>query len=595
MILQSLHDYYQRKSDLPREGFEEKEIPFIIELDRNGVAVQIEDTRTQNGKKKRAKHYRIPQGAKKSVNVAANLLWGNAEYVFGLPDSKKLGEQQSKGKELEYEARLKEMRGAFIQEIASLPPPCQTDPGIQAVLKFCEQPNFTDLSRFSETWKDLQGSNQNITFRLQGDTDLVCQRRVVIEAVSKFVTAAADSGFCLITGDSDEVERLHPTIKGVWGAQTSGANIVSFNLPAFNSWGKEQGANAPVGKHSAFAYTTALNSLLSKDSKQRLQVGDASTIFWADMPSLLEDQFADIFSEPPKDDPDRNARAIKSLYEAPRVGVAPVKDNQTRFFVLGLGPNAARIAIRFWHTGTVAELAKTIQQHFDDLELIRPEFDKPYLSVFRLLLASAVQGKSENIPPSLGAEVMNAVLTGNPYPATLLNGVIRRIRAEQSKRDERTGKIVQNVTHARAALVKACLNRQRRFSKMAEKEVTVSLDSTNYNSGYRLGRLFAVLEKTQEEANPGINSTIRERFYGSASATPVTVFPTLMKLKNHHLAKLENPGRKVNLERLVGEIVGELKDFPAHLSLADQGRFAIGYYHQRQAFFSKNTATQQGE
>ncbi len=595
MILQSLHDYYQRKSDLPREGFEEKEIPFIIELDRNGVAVQIEDTRTQNGKKKRAKHYRIPQGAKKSVNVAANLLWGNAEYVFGLPDSKKLGEQQSKGKELEYEARLKEMRGAFIEEIASLPPPCQTDPGIQAVLKFCEQPNFTDLSRFSEIWKDLQGSNQNITFRLQGDTDLVCQRRVVIEAVSKFVTAAADSGFCLITGDSDEVERLHPTIKGVWGAQTSGANIVSFNLPAFNSWGKEQGANAPVGKHSAFAYTTALNSLLSKDSKQRLQVGDASTIFWADMPSPLEDQFADIFSEPPKDDPDRNARAIKSLYEAPRVGVAPVKDNQTRFFVLGLGPNAARIAIRFWHTGTVAELAKTIQQHFDDLELIRPEFDKPYLSVFRLLLASAVQGKSENIPPSLGAEVMNAVLTGNPYPATLLNGVIRRIRAEQSKRDERTGKIVQNVTHARAALVKACLNRQRRFSKMAEKEVTVSLDSTNYNSGYRLGRLFAVLEKTQEEANPGINSTIRERFYGSASATPVTVFPTLMKLKNHHLAKLENPGRKVNLERLVGEIVGELKDFPAHLSLADQGRFAIGYYHQRQAFFSKNTATQQGE
>ncbi len=595
MILQSLHDYYQRKSDLPREGFEEKEIPFIIELDRNGIAVQIEDTRTQNGKKKRAKHYRIPQGAKKSVNVAANLLWGNAEYVLGLPDSKKLGEQQSKGKELEYEARLKEMRGAFIQEIASLPPPCQTDPGIQAVLKFCEQPNFTDLSRFSETWKDLQGSNQNITFRLQGDTDLVCQRQVVIEAVSKFVTAAADNGFCLITGDSDEVERLHPTIKGVWGAQTSGANIVSFNLPAFNSWGKEQGANAPVGKHSAFAYTTALNSLLSKDSKQRLQVGDASTIFWADMPSLLEDQFADIFSEPPKDDPDRNARAIKSLYEAPRVGVAPVKDNQTRFFVLGLGPNAARIAIRFWHTGTVAELAKTIQQHFDDLELIRPEFDKPYLSVFRLLLASAVQGKSENIPPGLGAEVMNAVLTGNPYPATLLNGVIRRIRAEQSKRDERTGKIVQNVTHARAALVKACLNRQRRFSKMAEKEVTVSLDSTNYNSGYRLGRLFAVLEKTQEEANPGINSTIRERFYGSASATPVTVFPTLMKLKNHHLAKLENPGRKVNLERLVGEIVGELKDFPAHLSLADQGRFAIGYYHQRQAFFSKNTATQQGE
>jgi len=592
MILQSLHDYYQRKPDLPREGFEEKEIPFIIEIDRNGVAAQIEDTRTQDGKRKRAKQYRIPQGAKKSVNVAANLLWGNAEYVLGLPDSKKLGEQKGKGKELEYQARLKEMRGAFIKEIASLPPPCQTDPGIQAVLKFCEQSDFTDLARFGETWKDVQASNQSITFRLQGDTGLVCQRQAVIEAVSKSVTKEAANGFCLITGDSDEVERLHPAIKGVWGAQTSGANIISFNLSAFNSWGKEQGANAPVGKHSAFAYTTALNSLLSKDSRQRLQIGDASTVFWADKPSPLEDQFADIFSDPPKDDPDRNARAIKALYEAPRQGVAPIKDNQTRFFVLGLGPNAARIAIRFWHVGTVAELAKTIQQHFDDLEIIKPEFEKPYLSVFRLLVSSAVQGKSENIPPNLGGELIQAVLTGNPYPATLLQGVIRRVRAEQSKREERSGKTIQNVTHARAALIKACLNRQRRFAKIAEKEVTVSLDSTNCNSGYRLGRLFAVLEKTQEEANPGINSTIRERYYGSASATPVTAFPTLMKLKNHHLAKLENAGRKVNLERLIGEIMEEVKDFPAHLSLADQGRFAIGYYHQRQAFFSKTTAIQ---
>ena len=119
----------------------------------------------------------------------------------------------------------------------------------------------------------------------------------------------------------------------------------------------------------------------------------------------------------------------------------------------------------------------------------------------------------------------------------------------------------------------------------------MALDVTNTNPGYRLGRLFAVLEKIQEEASPGINATIRDRFYGSASGTPVAAFPHLMKLKNHHLAKLENRGRAVNLEKIVGEIMDGLDDFPTHLSLQDQGRFAVGYYHQRQDFFKKNETT----
>jgi CRISPR-associated protein Csd1 len=583
MILQSLYNYYQRKPDLPREGFEWKEIPFVIEVNKNGSVVQVEDTRTPEGKKKRAKQYRIPQGAKKSVNVAANLLWGNAEYVLGLPDSKKLAERKSKGKEPEYRKRLKEMHTDFIKSIKSLPRPCQVDAGVQAVLKFCERTDLSDLARFGDVWNELQANNPNITFRLQGDTELVCQRQAVIDAVSKATAKETPDGVCLITGNPDEVERLHPAIKGVWGAQSSGANVVSFNLPAFNSWGKEQGANAPIGKQSAFAYTTALNHLLGKDSRQRLQVGDASTVFWADKPSPLEDQFADIFAEPPKDDPDRNARALKALYESPREGVAPVKDHQTRFFVLGLGPNAARIAIRFWHVGTVAELAKTIQQHFDDLEIVRPPFEKPHLSVFRLLLATAVQSKSENIPPNLGGDVMRSIMECLPYPDTLLQGAIRRVRAGR------------DVTYPQAAILKACLNRQARSEQTLEKEITVSLDHSNTNSGYRLGRLFAVLEKIQEEANPGINATIRERFYGAASSTPVTVFSNLMKLKNHHLAKLENPGRKVNLERLISEIIDGVSDFPSHLNLADQGRFAIGYYHQRQALFSKSTEAKQGD
>lgn len=240
MILQSLYSYYQRKRDLPREGFEEKEIPFIIgKSTRTAQWFQIEDTRTQE-EKKRAKQYRIPQGAKKSVNVAANLLWGNAEYVLGLPDSKKLAERMSKGKELEYRDRLKEMRTAFIKEIESLPPPCQIDPGIRAVLKFCEHTDFTAFERFGEVWREVKASNLNMTFRLQGNPELVCHHRAITEAVSRSAEKEVSDGMCLITGDADEIERLHPAIKGVWGAQTSGANIISFNLPAFNSWGKNK-------------------------------------------------------------------------------------------------------------------------------------------------------------------------------------------------------------------------------------------------------------------------------------------------------------------------------------------------------------------
>ena len=586
MILQSLYNYYQRKPDLPREGFEWKEIPFVIELNKNGSVVQIEDTRTTDGKKKRAKSYLVPQAVKKASNIASNVLWGNAEYVAGLPDEKKLADRTSKGKEGDYRERLKEMQAAFIEAIKDLPEEAQADDGVRAVLKFIDHFRATDLKRYEEAWKEISSINPNMTFRLQGDTELVCQRAAVVHGVTESASMHDVDGICLITGEKTEIERLHPSITGVWGAQTSGANIVAVNdgeSPAFASYGKHQGYNSPVGKRAAFAYTTTLKHLLARDSRQRLQVGDASTVFWADKPSPLEDQFADIFAEPPKDDPDRNARAIKALYETPRQGVAPVKDDQTRFFVLGLGPNAARIAIRFWHAGTVAELAKTIQQHFDDLEIVRPLFEKPHLSVFRLLLATATQSKSENIPPNLGGDVMRSIMECLPYPNTLLQGAIRRVRAGR------------DVTYPQAAVLKACLNRQARSAQTSEKEITVSLDYSNTNPGYRLGRLFAVLEKIQEEANPGINATIRERFYGAASSTPVTVFSNLMKLKNHHLAKLENPGRKVNLERLISEIMDGVSDFQSHLNLTDQGRFAIGYYHQRQALFSKPTEAKQGD
>jgi CRISPR-associated protein Csd1 len=247
--------------------------------------------------------------------------------------------------------------------------------------------------------------------------------------------------------------------------------------------------------------------------------------------------------------------------------------------VLGLAPNAARIAIRLWVVGTVAEISLRTKQYFDELAIAHTTKDTPYLPLFRILVNIAVQSKSENIPPNLAGDVMRSILSGRPYPFTLLSAAVRRCRSEQ------------HVKYPRAAIIKAYLNR---YSQ--KEEITVSLDRNNSNAAYRLGRLFAVLEKIQEEANPGINATILDRYYGAASANPVSVFATLLKLKNHHLAKLDNPGRKTNFEKLLGEIFSELPaDLPSNLSLQDQGRFAVGYYHQRQDFFTKRDSHDEGE
>ena len=570
MILQALCDYYKRKPDLPRLGFESKAIPFVIEINATGQLVQIEDTRRLEGKKKIARNFVVPQGLKKSSGVAANLLWGNAEYVLGI-----CNEGDSK--------KVKERHTAFQAKLDTVT--AQTDAGLAAVRAFLRTPDSARLEA-CPSWQEILITKPDMTFRLQGDLELICQRPAIREGLGN---ASANEITCLVSGEPDGIsdangkpDGLHWSIQGVWGAQSSGANIVSFNKAAFNSFGKEQGANAPIGKRAAFAYTTALKYLLGKESTQRIQVGDTSTVFWSEVHTEFEDSFADFLNEPPKDDPARRTRAIEALFKAPQSGALSNEGGTTRFYVLGLAPNAARISIRFWHVGTVAEMSAHIRQYFEDTKIVHANYEKPYLSLFRLLVSTASLGKQENIPPNLAGEFMRAILTGQPYPQTLLQSAVRRIRAERSKKDERTGKPVQNVSYPRAALIKACINRSAK-----KEELKVSLDESNTNHAYRLGRLFAALERVQERANPSINTTIRERFYGAASGTPVTVFPTLLKLKNHHIAKL-NKGEAVNQEKLIGAILDGVNDFPAQLNLQDQGRFAIGYYHQRQAFFNKS-------
>lgn len=573
MILQALAGYYQRMaqeggSDVATEGFEKKEIPFLIVIDKAGNFVDLSDTSDGAGKKKQGRIFTVPKGVKKTSGIAANLLWDTANYVLGIP---KIDAKKAAKKDPIETARLQ--KEAFAKKIADELPTVVTDEGIKAVLAFLKRSAYPELENHPN-WQDIADGGPVLTFKLSDEGCLICERPAVLAALTagKAVdTGAAAGQACLVSGQIDEPVRLHTSIKGVWGAQSSGANIVSFNLDAFRSFGKEQGLNAPVGKQAEFAYTTALNTLLSKGSRQRIQVGDSSTVFWANEKHQVEDLFADLFGMEAKENPDQLTQAVRSLYAAPRAGTPSLDEDLTPFYVLGLAPNAARIAIRFWHAGTVGDTARHIRRHFDDCALVHGPNQPEHLSLFRLLVSTALQGKSENIPPNLSGDFMKAILTGTPYPQTLLSAAIRRCRAERE------------ITYHRAALIKAVLVRIARRSNI--QEVGMALDATNTNPGYRLGRLFAVLEKIQEEASPGINATIRDRFYGSASGTPVAAFPHLMKLKNHHLSKLENRGRAVNLEKIVGEIMEGINDLPTHLSLQDQGRFTLGYYHQRQDFF----------
>jgi len=567
MILHALADYYRRKQAdpdpaqrLPAYGFEEKEIPFILEIDSEGRLVQILDTRSGEGKKKTAQRFLVPKAVKKTSGVAANLLWDTAEYVLGI---------DTRGKP----ERVAEQHAAFRARIDALPDAVKADPGVAAVLKFLDRIDF-DVLAACPAWEEIKTTNPLLSFRLHGDAELICQRPAVTVLAGDEPEDEA-TVICLVSGEQAAPERLHAAIKGVWGAQSSGANIVSFNLDAFNSYGKAQGANAPVGKAAAFAYTTALNHLLAKGSSQRLQVGDASTVFWAEAPHELETALPDLFGESPKDDPDRGADALRALYRAVETGRFAVGSDDTRFYVLGLAPNAARIAVRFWETAPAIELARRIKRHFDDIAVARSPRDPEHLSLFRLLTATAVQGKADNIPPNLGGEVMRGILEGLPYPATLLNAAVQRCRAEQQ------------VSYPRAAAIKGWLNRDARRRHLPQEEFPPMLDPDHPSAAYRLGRLFATLEKIQEEASPGLNATIRDRYYGAASSTPVSVFTTLLRLKNHPLGKL-NKGRAVQMEKLIGEIMEGILDFPRQLALPDQGRFSLGYYHQRQAFFAKS-------
>ncbi len=570
MIIQALVDYYDRRaadpdSGIAPNGWEWKALPFVIELDAKGRLVQIADTRHMDGKRAVAQRFLVPHAVKRTVGVMANLLWDNIEYALGVPVRGDPG-------------RVLRQHRAFRDAIDDRFGDDPGDEGLKAVNKFLASGPQPELESQS-IWPELVTTNPFMSFRLAGSSDLICRRPDVASMIAAGV--AVPGGRCLVTGERAQIARLHPSIKGVRGTNTSGGSLVSFNLEAFESYGLKQGDNAPVGVDSAFAYTTALNDLLRVS---RGSLGGSTVVYWAQRSdaTALEAAFAQVIEEPRRDDPLAGTQALEAVLGSVRSGVPITADDDSRFFVLALAPNAARISIRSAQMTTVSSLAKAIARHFDDIDVVRPPHAVRYPSLSRLLDATAPQGKSDNVPPNLAGEVIQAVLARRPYPATLMQAAIRRARVAARERYDPLPLL--------AAVIKGSVNRLVRAGQTPPtwKELTVALDPDNPVPAYRLGRLFALLERAQEIASGGnLNATIRDRFYGAASSSPVTVFSRLLTLKNHHVAKFDRPGDRIFIERSIGEVMSGINSFPARLTLAEQGLFAVGYYHQRQALFTK--------
>ncbi|NKF21490.1 type I-C CRISPR-associated protein Cas8c/Csd1 [Solimonas marina] len=588
MMLQSLSRYYQRLVQRGAEGiaaygYSPEKISYAIVLDTHGHVLDVDDVRDTTGKKPYPRLMTVPQPEKRTVGIKSNFLWDKTSYVLGVSATSKRTEQEHQAF---CEFHEQALEGA-------------TDPGLLALLRFLRQwrpEQFCEPS-FKDEMKDA-----NVVFRLDGEHQYLHERAAAKAARERlFSPSSSDDAqasapaICLVTGARSPIARLHPAIKGVMGAQSSGASIVSFNLDAFTSYGKHQGDNAPVSEQAAFAYTSALNYLLRRDvpHRQNLTVGDTTVLFWAEadderQAGVAEMSFAAMLNPPDSDDSE--ALKIRGLLEGVAEG-RPLSDfvpglaEGTRMYVLGLAPNASRLSVRFWLVDTFGDLARRIAQHAQDLH-IEPLPWRSAPSVWRLALATAPsrdgRAKNEDVPPQLAGELLRAILTGGRYPASLLASILMRMRADG------------DVSGVRISICKAVLSRNRPV-RNSEEEVPVSLDKASKQPAYLLGRLFAVLEYIQRSALGGqVNATIRDRYYGAASATPASIFPVLLRNTQNHLGKLrkERPGQAINLERDVREIVAALPEqFPRSLHIEAQGRFAIGYYHQSQSYFTKRNGS----
>lgn len=574
MILKALYDYYHRCGNLPTSGMEEKEIGFLLVISKEGKFIRFEDCRVDN---KNGRTYLVKKHVGRSSAVIANYLYDNSAYVLGISDRKDVSKQKG------YNDKEQKCFDAFKANVVSIYNTFPSDQDLRTLVDFYEQGREVIITEVSQDplWEDIKKNlskkYSTFSFRIEGDARIIAERQEILQLEDGDNTG---NDLCLVTGEHGEIVDT-TTATMIPGSQAT-AKLVAFQVNSgYDSYGKSKCSNAPISKGAEFAYTTALNTMLGKESHNKFRVGNRTFLFWAsstnDTAEQVEEMFFDLvgFSEETNDDPNAKVDQVKKVFTSIYSG--SLKTNlDDRFYILGLAPNSARIAVVYWSETSLKDFAGMILKHFDDMEIIdcRKE-KKPYMGIKDILSAVTLNGKQSEAIPNLPESILRSIFQGLPYPYTLFSACIRRIMAENGGQG--------GIRICRIAILKAYLNRTNDKNKKIEK----MLDKSNTNQGYLCGRLFAVLDKIQEDANH--TNTIRERYMNAASSTPASVFATILNLSSHHQENLPNEGRKVFFEKIKQEIIDKISadGFPAHLDLQDQGRFFVGYYHQRQDFFSK--------
>jgi len=580
MILHSLSQLYDRLNEDPEYeitpcGYSPQKIGFKIILKSDGTLFDIQDARIPQEKGKPVAHTQQVFGEAKPSGAGINpcFLWDKSSYIIGYDPEDSKPERTLKAFE-----SFKEKHISLAKEIP--------EPAYQVICKFLENWTPEKAKEFLEDRTDLVEAFINFgVFYIQGELKPIHEKEAIKQWWESTLKSSEIIGQCIVSGEKNvPIARLHPKIKSVAGAQSAGANVVSFNEDAYESYGFKQSYNAPTSEVVAFKYGVALNNLLTgpKSSKHRIRIGDSTCVFWTDKPSIFEDVFSELFSEGSNavvDVQDENQRSkiqlvLKAIQTSTEVDSNTIENEGTEFYILGLAPNAARLSIRFYYQSSIKELIMTLRKHLENITIIKefehsvgkrkPDADLP--PNWQLLTQTARDSKE--IPPLLGGALMRAILEGTNYPEALYSAVLRRIRADRT------------INYLRACIIKGILTRNHQLN------IPYMLDTEHSEPAYHLGRLFALLEKAQSDALGDINSGIRDKYYASASSTPASVYPRILRTLPHHLAKLSHGG-KVYLEKQIQDVINQFSEFPSQLNLKQQGTFAIGYYHQRKDLFTK--------
>ena len=570
MILQALVKLYEdlaAQGKIARPGWSPVQVSWALCLDAGGRLIQVIPLlEGQKNGGSTAQSMELPTPVARSVNIDSNFLWDHSGYLLGI---------DAKGKPERSRQCFDACRRLHEQVLDGVDSPIS-----RAILAYFSQwqpARAAEHPALSDCLEEVR-KGANLVFRVEGR---FAQEDAAIRAAWQNHYDSGGDGpdmQCLVTGQMGPVARLHPAVKGVRGAQSSGASLVSFNAPAFCSYGREQSLNAPTGKYAAFAYTAALNHLLS-DRAHVQRLGDTTVVFWAAGadPAYQAFSAAALFGGPPPAGLEEATlrAALKKLSRMERCAEVPL-DPARPFYILGLSPNAARLSVRFFLRDCFGGFLSHVNAHHARMEIVRPAND-PYetISLWALLQETVPQTVRDKSPsPVLAGATARAILSNTDYPAALLNGVMLRIRADRK------------ITRGRAAILKAYYLKNP-HTECPKEVLTVSLNETSSIVPYNLGRLFSVLEAIQQAANPGINTTIKDKYFNSASATPATIFPILNNLAQKHLKKLDT-GLRIHYDRQLGqikELLGET--LPGRLSLPEQASFDLGYYHQAQKRYSK--------